>query len=155
MDIPRFFPPPLLKNLHPPGGGEKPCRGAQIPENPPKTPKFFAPSARFYYLFHYFLLLFCLFIMFLCTRNACFSSCIHFFRACGALFLFQTFCACVESAIAAYKFENCLGSSGFMNNYWIIDFVNNCFWTSSIFLDNNFWIIAFGRHLSFWITAFE
>ena len=48
------------------------------------------------------------------TRNDCFSSCIHFFRACGALFLFQTFCACVESAIAARKFQNCSSSQRFM-----------------------------------------
>jgi len=100
--------PPLVRESPPTRGG-KTMGGSKIPKN-------FAPSARFYYFFNYFLLLFGLFTMLLCTRNACFSSCIQFFRACGALFLFQTFCACVESAIAACKFENSLDSSRFMNN---------------------------------------
>ena len=69
-----------------------------------KTPKFSAPSAPIYYVsYGSFVYLPCF-----RTTNDCFSSCV-FFRACGALFIFPTFCACVESAIAACRFENCLG----------------------------------------------
>ena len=118
IDIPLKNPPPLIKN---PGV----IRGGGILINrgfltfslkiPPKNSRLRRDFTTF---LNYFVLLFrILFAMFLCTRNACFSSCIQFFRACGALFIFQTFCACVESAIAACKFENCLGSSRFMNNF--------------------------------------
>jgi hypothetical protein len=65
--------------------------------------------------------------MFLVPEMIVLALAVHVFRACGALFLFQTFCACVESAIAACKFEKCLCSSRFMNNIKIIDFLNNCF----------------------------
>ena len=84
-----------------------------------QNPKIFAPSARFYYLFYYY---FGLFTMFLVSEMIVLALVFFFFRACGALFLFQTFCACVESAIAACKFEKCLCSSRFMNNIKIMYF---------------------------------
>ena len=72
-----------------------------LPPEIPKIPQnFFAPSARFYY---YFLLYFSQIFMFLTPETIVLALVFHFFRACGALFLFQTFCACVENVIAARK----------------------------------------------------
>tara|TARA_B100001167_G_scaffold74331_1_gene44227 strand:- start:314 stop:496 length:183 start_codon:yes stop_codon:yes gene_type:complete len=41
--------------------------------------------------------------MFFASETIVLALVFMFFRACGALFLFQTFCACVESAVAARK----------------------------------------------------
>ena len=78
-----------------------------------QNPQNFRAFGAIFLLFNYFL---SRFTMFFAPETVVSALVFKKIAPAAQNFLFQPFCACVESAIAACKFENCLGSSCFMNN---------------------------------------